>query len=477
MKVRNGLILSISLLLGLGACASAGGGGGSGGGGGGDGFEPRDNEYTTTSALMLAQAQSAETDSLAEDRYRQALDASLEGIQADSTNPQSYYHAGFALVMLDENADDYARADTLLDTATELYPPYEEEIDPLREQAWVNLYNRAIQPLNAGDLEEAVRLFQLANQLYADRPEAFLNLGAAYAQMGETEQSADAFRDALAVTREQQQQFAQADTVSPEVMESIQENRRIAAQNLGQVLLELNRASEAADVYSGYLEENPDDIQVLSSLAGALSQAEMVDSASTIYENLLSRQGLTSQEYLSVGVGLYQADQFDRAAEAFQQAVDANPQHRDAHFNLAQAYFAGEMWEQAVDAGQNVLELDPRNGNVYRLLARSYAESGDPQTGGDLLEEYEDLSFEIDGFQFQPSATGGATVTAVLTNRTVPQGEPIVLRFYFTGEEGEELGVDEVTIPAPAEGESSQIEARFTSEEVPSGYWYEVAQP
>lgn len=471
MKVRNGLALAASLMMGVGACASAGGGGAA------DGTEPRDNEYTATATLMLSQAQNAEADSVAEDRYRQALDASLEGIQADSTNPQSYYHAGFALVMLDEGPESYVQADTLLERATELYPEYEAEIDPVREQAWVNLYNRAIGPLNDGDLEEAARLFELANRMFSDRPEAFLNLGAAYAQMGETEQAAEAFRNALEVTREQQERLAEADSVAPQMEENVRENERIAVQNLGQMLLELNRASEAIDVYSGYVERNPDDIQALSNLAVALTRAERADSANAIYQNLLSREGLTTQEYLSVGVGLYQADQYPEAAEAFQKAVEANPQHRDAHYNLAQAYFSGEMWEQALEAGRRVLEFDPRNGNVYRLLARSLAETGDQQAGGDILEEYEALDFEMQGFQFQPSAQGGGTVRAVLTNNSVSQGEPIVLRFHFTTEGGEELGVEEVTIPAPGEGETTQVEARFNSEETPSGYWYEVVRP
>lgn len=470
MKVRFGTVLAMAVALIAGACASGGGGGG----GGEEGIEPRTNQYTNSATLFMQQAQQAESDSLAQERYEQALESAEEGIEADSMNPQSYYQAGFALVMLDR---DYDRADSLLSTAVDLYPGYREQIAPVRERAWINLYNQALQPLNSGDIQGAIELFEQANQLYGDRPEAYLNLGTAYAQMGETEEAAQAFRDALEVIRQQSEAVAQADSVRPEERENIQRNNRIAVQNLGRTLNQLGRNQEAVAVYTEYLENHPDDIEVLSSLAVALSRAEMPDSARAINENLLDREGLTAQQYITVGVGLYQAEQFERAAEAFERALEQNSRSRDAAYNLAQAYFSSEDWDLAVESARRVLELDPRNGNLYKLLARSLAEAGDQQTAGDVLEEYQALSFETQGLQFQPSPDGGATVTGVLSNRTVPQGEPIILEFHFAADDGSQLGTQQQTIPAPGVNETRRFEVIFNSDETPTAYHYEVVRP
>ena len=470
MKVRFGVVLAMAAALVAGACAS-----GSGGGGGGEeGIEPRTNEYTNSATLFIQQAQRAEEESVAQDRYEQALDAAENGMEADSMNPQSYYQAGFALVMLDR---DYDRADSLLSRAEELYPGYQEQIAPVRERAWVNLYNQALEPLNAGNTEEAIELFEQANQLYDDRPEAYLNLGSAYSRLGETEQAAQAFRDALEVIREQSEELAQSDSVPQAELENVRRNEQIATQNLGRVLTQLGQDQEAVDVYSDYLERNPNDIQALSNLAVALTRVEMPDSAQAIYEGLLGRDDLTAQEYITVGVGLYQAEQFQQAADAFEAALDENPRSRDAAYNLAQAYFSAEMWEDAVEAARNVLELDPRNGNIYKLLARSMAEAGDQQAAGDVLEEYQALSFEVQGLQFQPSPGGGANVSGVLTNRNVTQGEPIILEFHFVADDGTEIGTERQTIPAPAVNGTRNFQAIFNAEETPTAYFYEVVQP
>jgi len=336
MRARFGLLLATSLTVALGACASGGGGGGGSATPSDEGYPPEQNEYTTTAQLNLSQAQSAETDSVATARYEAALEAANQGIQNDSLNPLSYYQGALALVMLDR---DYQRADTLMSQAVDLYPAFESDINPLREQAWINLYNQAIQPLNQGDTEEAARLFRLANDLYSQRPEAYLNLGSIYAQQGETEQAAEAFESALEVADREVERLAQMDSVDQAMMESARQNQNIAVQNLAQTLQGLGRYDEAVSVYEEYLQRNPDDIQALSLYASILSQAEMPDSAAAIYNGLLERDDLSSVEYGYVGIGLFGAEQWDRAAQAFERALELNPQSREPAYNLVQAYF------------------------------------------------------------------------------------------------------------------------------------------
>lgn len=69
MKVRFGVVLAMAVALIAGACASGGGGGGD------EGIQPRTNEYTNSATLFIQQAQQAEEESVAQERYEQALDA------------------------------------------------------------------------------------------------------------------------------------------------------------------------------------------------------------------------------------------------------------------------------------------------------------------------------------------------------------------------------------------------------------------
>ncbi|MDX1566491.1 MAG: tetratricopeptide repeat protein [Longimicrobiales bacterium] len=473
MRARFGLLLATSLTLGLGACAGGGGAGAGGATPSEEGYPPEQNEYTATAQLNLNQAQSAETDSVAQARYEAALAAAEQGMQQDTLNPLSYYQAALSLVMLER---DYPRAASLLDQAEELYPAFRENTVGVREQGWINLYNRAIEPLNQGNLEEAARLFEQANEMYSGRPEAYLNLGSIYSQLNQPEDAAEAFESALEVADEQVQRLAAMDSVDQAMMESARQSQNIAVQNLAQTLQSLERYGEAVSVYEEYIQENPDDIQALSLYASILSQANMPDSATAIYESLLARDDLSSVEYGYVGVGLFGAERWEQASQAFRRALELNPMSREPAFNLVQAEFSSEDWQAVLDATENALELDPRTGILYQQRARAFVETGDQQTGSDVLEEYQSLAFELDGLQLQTTG-GGGNVTGILTNNSVAQGEPIVLRFHFTNPTGDEIGTDEVTVPAPAEGGNAQVEARYQGEETLGGYWYEVVRP
>lgn len=462
MRVRFGVALAASLTIVGGACATGGGGGGGDGG-----IEPRSNEHTNAAQLFLTQAQSAEDSATAAGYYRQALQRAQVSVQTDSLNPRGYYQVGVAAVQLGE----YELADSMLAQAVELYPGYEQDVRQLREQGWINLYNGAIEPMNRGNLEEALRLFEAANQLYAGRPEGFLNAGSIHSQMGNAEEAAEAFRSALDVIRSDR--IEQVDSATAATW---RENEQIAVFNLGQALAQAGQYQAAIEAYDAYLARNPDDVAALSNLAVILVQAEMPDSAMAIYEDLLERPDLTSREFFSAGVGLYQIERYDMAAGAFESALEMTPRARDPLFNLVQAHFAGENWQQVVETTERLLELDPYNGNTYKMRAKALVETGDQRAAGRVIEDYQALPFEISGLRLTATTSGGR-IQGVLTNRTLSQGTPIQMRVHFLGADGTEVATQNVTVQAPAQDDSTPFNSQVSSEQEVSGYWYEVVSP
>jgi len=456
MRVRTGLALLASFTLVAGACATAGGGG--------DGVRPRDNEYTNTAQLLMTQAETTEDSTQALEFWRQALEAALQSVQTDSMNPRGYYLAGISAV----NVGRHQQADTLLETAVELNPDYAQELTQVREQAWIDLYNQAIEPMSAGQIEEAIERFEAANAMYDERPEAYLNLGAAYAQLGEAEESVEAYESALEIIRSDR--ITEVDSATAAAW---RENEQVAVFNLGQALAQTGEFQRAVGVYEDYLENSPDDISALSNLAVVLVNAEMPDSAMAIYQNLLDRPDLTPREYFSAGVGLYQIEEYERAAGAFRTALEMSPRSRDPLFNLVQTLFTIEDWEEVNEYTQRLLELDPYDPNTYKMRAKALVELGDQQAAGDVIEDLEDLPFEISGLQFQGVGGGGGQVSGILTNRNLEAGTPIRLRFHFLDTSGNEVGTEDVTIQAPAQEESTRIEVRFQGNDPVTGYWYE----
>ena len=171
MRARSGMILTLAASL-LGGCAAATSSTGgttapaaasAGGRSYPPGTKPSESKFTTPAKLAIAQK-----------KWDVALQQAQQGIAADSANPQHYYLAGQAYAGL----GNYAAADSMYDIAQRRYPAYEPEIEPLREAAWAEAFNKGVNAYTAGNTDEAVKDWEQANLIFSGRPEAYQNLAA-----------------------------------------------------------------------------------------------------------------------------------------------------------------------------------------------------------------------------------------------------------------------------------------------------------
>ncbi len=474
MKVRLGLVLAaIALISGTGCAPGVGEPGVSPaapvtleGEVLPEGIRPRDNSHTRAADLFLLQAQEAATDEDAEQRFLEALEAAHAGIEADPQNPKSYFQAAQANVGL----NDFAGADSMFTKAEELHPRYILETEAWREQGWVNAYNEAIEPLNAGDLETAVEFFELGNQLYSERPEGFLQMGSIYARLGEMSESVDAFRKAMEILEETR--LVQME--DPEMAEVWKQHWEIATTGLGQALTLSGRYQEAAEFYGLMLEENPQDTQLLGALAVVLTELEQADSVRVLYDQLLSRPDLTERDLFNAGVGLYQIEDYEQAAEAFRTAADMNPFNRDARVNLAQTLHIAREYEALIPAARELLEMDPLNGLAWIFLARAYSELDRVEEANEVFHQYQAIGYEVENLRLDGEPEGGGRIVGQLKNTSAEPGTTVTLRFYFGGEDGQEIGSLDIEVEMPEVEELQFFQGHFSSPHFVTGYRYEV---
>jgi tetratricopeptide (TPR) repeat protein len=431
-----------------------------------EGIRPRDNSFTRAAETLLNQALSAETDAEKANLYGQALDETTECKATDVDNPKCFYQSALANVGL----KNYTEAKADFDKAEELHPRYVLETEVWRERAWVDAYNDAIVPLNGGDLETAVGIFEAANAIYPQRPEAFLQVGSVYSRLSRPDDAATAFQTAIGLL-EESRALALADTTLAETWE---QHWEIARSGLGQALQLAGRYQEAADLFGEMLADTPDDPALIGSLASVLTELEMTDSVDVLYHNLLNRPGLTEFDFANAGVGLYRIGEYERAAQAFRSAADMNPFNRDARLNLTQTYYGSENWEAVIPSAQELLEVDPLNGMVWIILARAYSELENDEDAGRVFNEYQAIGYEVEEIMLAGGATGGATVSGVLKNTTAEPGGTVTLRFHFGGMDGQEIGTTEIRVQIPAVEESVEFMGDFNSSETVTGYMYEV---
>ncbi len=416
------------------------------------GTPPTETRRSQTATLYLRQ-----------NRVDRALGLALEGIAADSTNPIHYFLAGVSYLRLGQ----YANADSLFSDAERIYPAYVVSTEPEREAAWVQAFNAGIEAFDGGDWETTIQIWSQATHIYRLRPEAHLNLASLLAADARYDEAIDVYRQGLLglegvpVTRV----FQEADLADRERARGDMEVGLLA------LLLSTSRFAEAEPLLRARLERDPTDVELRTALAAALAgqgrQAEAVD----MYSELLAEGSLTPTALFNLGVQLFGSGEFTQAAESFRRLTELQPSSRDAWFNYANSLFAAQAWEPLAVAGTRLVELDPLGENAQLVTARAQLEIGDRPAAIASLDRADQAPVHVDGLQMQRAAAA-TTVFGRVTGNAAEPGTPVALRFTFYGESGEPLGVDTLTVTAPAPEESEGFEVRFSM--AAAAYRYEV---
>ncbi len=478
MSFRFGAVGALIFALALGGCASAGNGAGAEGAITGDfseddlpqwmqdlpeGEPPEDNEYTDEATLFLFQAMSADgEDAVA--FYEEALEVARQGIEHDPENAQSYFQAGEALLGM----GDLQGAGEMFDRAEELYPRYQIETEFMREEAWLEAFNRGAELYQEGDVQAALPHFEDAHAIYQGRPEAMLNLAEIYSNEGRMEESAELFGLSVEVMT-----GPRAQDMDPELLESWDDFKEVALFNQAQILFQLERYADAAEVYEAILAEEPDNLMAISNLAVAYVASGQAERAREIYDDLMNRPGLNARDYFSIGVGLYQTEEFEQAARAFSEANALVPEHRDALFNYTQALYLSDQFEELLGAAEQLLELDPYNETAYRFMAQGLVQQDRQEEAVGYLEQMEALPFFVDYLELAPM-DGGVAVVGQVINQNADPGSSADLTVYFYDVDGNQLGSADTSVTLGNAEEAVQFQADLATDQDVFGFRYEV---
>lgn len=428
-----------------------------------EGTEPRDDDATQEATLYLLQAQGREGEE-ARDFYQRALNSAQSAIENDPENPQGYLLAGEAHLGLG-NLEEAARN---LDRAEEIYPRYMLETEVVREQAWIDHYNEAIESLQAEDTEAAMAHFEMAHVIYQGRPDAMLQLARLYTDRNRNDDAIELYTRAVELI-----QGPRAQDLDEELVPIWGESLAIAMFNKAQLLFQAERYLEAAEMYESILAEDPDDLMALSNVAISYAAAGEAERAMAVYDDLLSRPDLDARDYFLIGIGLYQVDEFAQAARAFGMSLDAVPGHRDALFNRVQSLFLAEEWEELVEAGQELLELDSHNRPAYQFLAQGLVRLGEEHEAVSIMERMEGLPFEVTDLQVERTGTG-VVVLGQVVNRSMAAGTDVRFRVFVYSVDGVEAGQTETTVTLAGVEEPVMLQAEFRTDADVLGFRYEV---
>jgi tetratricopeptide (TPR) repeat protein len=448
---------------------------------------PSNNMHTRSADVYLGQAQQARAATEKAELYGKALAAALEGARVDAGNPKPWFQAGVAHFHL----DDFVAADSMFSRALQIYPDYDEEIQPLRLNAWIALYNRGVQTLQQGDVAAAITALEQANQIYSRRPEAMVTLGSLYAEAGDFAKAETTYRRALEVVRGPGRA-----NLKPAELQAWQEDELGVSLRLANMLIDQDRAADAEKVYRDLLQSQPDNLMARANLAVVLSRTGQVDAASAIYRELLARDDLGENTLFNIGVGLFRAEKYGESAEAFRRATTVNPQSHEALYNLSQALLAltaasqgtpdaKRLNEELLETTARLHRIDPTNRTVFMMKAQAERSLGDIAGAGAAdewnrkvlatLEQHKALPFEVMDIAVTPVGDDVQVGGRVL-NLTAAQDSPLRFRFSIIDAAGNELAGEDVSVNAPATTESARFNFRIPAPQGAAGWKYQVRQ-
>ena len=474
MMIRFGRVLAVAAAFGLTACAGGASSGGSrptpatsasGGQMLQQGQRPRQNDDTRAAERALSQAEGTEAEAEAQALYQQALTSAQAAIAADSTNPLPQLQAGRATMGLGR----WQEADAYLDRAEALRPLYSLEIQPMRERAWINLYQEAAPLVNEGDYEGAAVVFEKANAIYDQRPEVMITLGQIYAQLRRHDEALANLTRAEAIIHDSAR-VAEMDSAT------VASWRELGAEiplTKAQVLADAGRFEEAVGIFESLVQANPSDITLKRNLAAILIQIGDTTRAFDVYQELLALPGLSNQDYYAIGVGYYQGADYGRAAQAFKGAADRSKNDRDAIEMWTRSLQIDSAYSEVPAAAERWLALDPSNQNGLLILAQAVNQLGDEARASDLVRQIEALPVSIADLQML-RRDDGARVTGSAMNKTLAPGTVITLGFTFYDAAGNTLGTQAVTVTLGQQGMSEPFDLMYTSTQKVEGYSYTV---
>jgi len=276
------------------------------------------------------------------------------------------------------------------DASVKLSPQFKGEIEDIRKEKWVDMFNAGVTDAEKDILQKALEKFETAIIIDPTRYEAYLNAAAQTMKMNDCDRA---------------MKFSQeAHAVKPDDIKVL--NAR------AQISFNCKEYDTSLEVYRELLEMDPQNVNAFINMAMIFELMKLTDSSKVVYDRIIEidpeykdayyNRGIL---YLNQAIQMYkelvvvrdsmeqnpqdtelinkskqlvskQREFYNLAEMDFQKAVDLDPDDLEAMQYLGQALFQQEKTDQAIEILEKVVEMDPENKEAWSTLSIAYTKKG-----------------------------------------------------------------------------------------------------
>lgn len=226
------------------------------------------------------------------------------------------------------------------------------------------LLNRGHAFLKQGQFKEAIAHYRHVIQLDPTSGTAYQYLAEALSQQGDLEESADCYRQAIALSIS----GSALETSSP-----VRVTGWVEASSHGEV--EDSQDEDDQDEELAWFEEAAFYLQQGDVLCNLGDWTEAI-AASTQAIDLLEPQ--LAAAYVTAGRAWQQQGELDAAEQVYEKAIAIQPQSASTHARLASLYAQQQRFTQAIAYYQQAIALDPQFAGAYWKLADLWEQINEP---------------------------------------------------------------------------------------------------
>lgn len=404
------------------------------------------NDVTQKAEDEIDAASKAKTDSLSTAGYQRAMRLITVALAQDEKDPAALWLKGRAQIGLHQ----YVSADSALTSFENLMPGCANLVHTVRQQAWVDQYNRGIRAYQAGKDTLAMASFDSASLILKD-PRSLNNGALLHQRLGDVDRAADLYRESIATGGDSAQV-------------------RAATINLAELLKNQGKKEQAFDVYRKYIASHPHAVLARINLAVGLAEAGQKDSAQAMMTAMLDRNDLSYRDLDDLGTGLLQLQAYKEAEQAFVRAHKANPYARSGMSSLVQAAMGAHDFKTAASIGDSLLARYPYDKAAFRAVAQSLDRLGNKKAVQARLHKMQSLPLEFTDLYMEQQGNTYVIMGQLATGTAA--GKKVQIPFTFYGPDGSKVMEKTVAVQVPDKGSEQQVQFQVQSPKPIAGFSY-----